>query len=58
MENSEIDTVAIIVGGHFKDILALIQVGFFDMRNGSITVHFGNEGTIKKIERNNFFSIT
>lgn len=58
MNENEIDTIAIFVGRHAKEILTLMQVGFFDMHNGSMTVHFGNEGTIRKIEKNNVFSVS
>lgn len=29
----------------------LVQGGLFDTRNGSVTVHFDNDGTIRKMER-------
>ncbi len=58
MDTLEADKVAIFVGEHVDAIMALMRVGFFDMRNGSFTVHFGNEGTIRKIEKHNVFSIT
>ena len=29
----------------------LVKKGVFDIKNGSATIHFDSEGTIKKIER-------
>lgn len=58
MEQLEVQNMAIFLGQHADKVLALMQVGFFDMRNGSMTVYFGNEGTIKKIERHNILDFS
>jgi hypothetical protein len=42
--------LAVLVGEHADKILALYQAGFFGMRNGSMTVHFGQDGKIRKFE--------
>jgi len=37
----------------FHETFALmVRTGVFDVRNGSVTIHFDNESTIRKIERN------
>lgn len=37
----------------FHQTFALLcSSGVFDVRNGSVTIHFDNESNIKKIERN------
>lgn len=50
--------MAVIVGAHADKIEILARIGFFDMVNGSITVHFRPDGSIAKIERNSVFSVT
>lgn len=58
MENMEAQNIAVFLGQHADKVLALMQVGFFEMRGGSVTVHFDNNGIIRKIERNNVFNVT
>lgn len=58
MEQTDIQKMTIIVGQHAGKILTLAQIGFFDMVNGSVTVHFANDGRIVKLDRHNIFSIT
>jgi hypothetical protein len=48
---------AVVVGEHADKILALLQAGFFDMRTGSIEVHFDNEGKIRKINKHIVFNV-
>jgi hypothetical protein len=42
---------------HTQKILVLIQAGFFDQKNGSITAHFDQDGNIRKIEKNNVYRV-
>lgn len=50
--------VALILGQNAGKVLALVKAGFFDMKKGSITVHFDDAGTIRKVERNTIFTFT
>ncbi len=43
--------MAVFLGKHADKVIALIQSGFFDVVNGSVTVHIDHLGTIKKIEK-------
>lgn len=45
------DILLVLLEKHEGKLLTLLQAGFFDMQNGSMTVHFGQDGSIRKIER-------
>lgn len=42
---------------HEDKLLALIQAGFFDQKNGSVTCHFDQHGKIRKIEKHIVFNV-
>jgi hypothetical protein len=46
-----------MLGANADKVLALIQAGFFDMKNGSLTVHFDIQGKLRKIEKNIVFNV-
>ncbi len=49
--------MAIFIQKHADKILELMQVGFFDMRSGSITVHVDALGKTRKIEKHSVFNV-
>lgn len=50
------DTVATFLAGQMDKIMTLMQSGFFEMRNGSVTVHFDTSGRVRKVERHDVFT--
>lgn len=42
---------AVFLGQHADKVIALIQSGFFEVTNGSVTVHIDHLGVIRKIEK-------
>lgn len=52
------EELAVYFATHFSELFILMNAGFFDMRNGSMTVHFDNAGKIRKIEKHNVFTVT
>ena len=51
------DTSDVIVRNLDK-VLILMQTGIFEMKNGSITIHFDGQGKIRKVERHDIFNIS
>lgn len=47
----------VFLNTHAQKILVLMQAGFFEQRNGSVTAHFDHEGNIRKIEKNNVYKV-
>lgn len=35
---------------HSGTMLALVRSGLFEMKNGSVTIHFDHQGNVRKIE--------
>ena len=58
MNDLEVDLFTTMVVSKASIIMTLAQCGFFDMKNGSMTFYFGNEGTIKKIEKHNVITLS
>ena len=50
------DAIATFLAQNMDKIMALMQTGFFEMKNGSVTVHFGPQNDIRKIERHDVFT--
>lgn len=40
-----------LIEQHKEVITALIECGLFSMSNGSITIHYDNNGVVRKIEQ-------
>lgn len=56
MTEPEADFFVALLVNKMPMLLTLAQYGFFDMRGGSMTIHFRtNDGKIGKIERNDVF---
>lgn len=55
--NTNEQRVAVLLGEHTDKVLALVQVGFFDMKKGSITVHFDAQGKIRKFDKHIVFDV-
>lgn len=49
--------VAVFLGQHADKVIALIQMGFFEMKSGSITVHFDGTGKMRKYEKNTVLTL-
>lgn len=45
------EILLVLLEKHEAKLLTLLQAGFFDMSQGSVTVHFRQDGSIGKIER-------
>lgn len=54
----EAQNIAIFLNTHADKMLALMQSGFFEMKGGSMTVHFDALGKIRKIEKTNVFTMS
>lgn len=49
--------VQILLAQNTDKLLALIQVGFFDMKRGSITAHFDPMGKIQRFDKHIVFDV-
>lgn len=49
--------LAIFLGSHAETVLALMRVGFFDHKGGSIECHFDAEGKLRKIDKHQVYKI-
>lgn len=58
MDEERAETVAVFLGEHVDKLMVLMQHGFFNIKNGSMTIHFGNDGNIRKIERHDSFTLS
>jgi hypothetical protein len=58
MQNEESQVLAVFFAGNIEKLMILMRTGFFEMKNGTITVHFNAEGGIRKIEKNNHFNLS
>ena len=44
-------SIAVFLGEHADKVIVLMQSGFFEMANGSMSFHFDATGKVRKIER-------
>ena len=51
MDMLEAQNMAIFLTKHADKVLALINAGFFDLRNGHMIINIDNLGIIRKIEK-------
>lgn len=54
----EEEMLVLILTKRIKTLMTLVKYGFFDMKGGSMTLHFKENGEIAKIERRDFFTVT
>lgn len=58
MEENKAQVLAIFFAGNIEKLMVLMRMGFFEIKNGSMTVYFNQEGEIRKVEKNIVANIT
>lgn len=50
-------SLLLLLNQHAEKVIALISVGFFEMRGGSIECHFDADGKLRKVDKHTVFKV-